>query len=640
MPKSKSSRKGNRNARRSPAGKPARKAPAATAASEASGAPPSPAAVALGAIFLVIAIGASTALVAQGIGGIALPGCGAESACARLSSSVWGTVPLIGWPTANLGLAWFVALLGAWLATNGVLASIARNLVRVGVGYSFLLLGVMAVKHELCLYCAIAHGANIAFWMTLEAAGRSGTARAGRALGPGLALFVIATAGVGLVQLRAERDFDAGQERDRTESVEEIVRRGAEPDPGPDAAWEERGAPLTGRWRIGPETAQIRVVIFSDYQCPDCKRIEEQIRAALIDPPGGASISFTARHFPFCTDCNPNVPRNLHPNACWAARAAEAAGQLGGAEAFQLMHEWLFDRGGVFTTQEQLDEGIAAAGLAARRTEFIAAMQGPEGLDAIQADIDEALELGLNFTPMVFVNGVELKGVFAAGALTRTIADVVATSPVAADASRDRPLLAAGKYVEDWVERRRNAAPAAPQRTTGPEESSLRVDFWGDASSAFTARLLEAIDALRVDDARVTFRHYPFDSACNPRIPGGQASSAAGCTASRAVEAAGILGGGGASRAMLETTLTAGDALNLATVLEKARDLGLDPAAFATTMNSAEVAAAIRSDCDFAGRLGAQGFPALTINERLVPRWKLEGRDVLGRIAEIAREEE
>ena len=108
----------------------------------------------------------------------------------------------------------------------------------------------------------------------------------------------------------------------------------------------------------GPFEASIRIVFFSDYQCPDCRRVEAEIRALVSERD---DISLSAKHFPLCTDCNRHITKSPHPNACWAARAAEAAGILRGNEGFWQMHYWLFDRSGSFTGAE-LQAGLSEIG--------------------------------------------------------------------------------------------------------------------------------------------------------------------------------------------------------------------------------------------------------------------------------------
>ena len=128
----------------------------------------------------------------------------------------------------------------------------------------------------------------------------------------------------------------------------------------PEAPAEPEG--FTGRYRIGPEVAPVRVVVISDYQCPDCNTVEDQIREVLDEYKDTGKLSFSAKHFPMSNSCNRYLgSNNMHPNACWAARAAETAGRLRGNEGFMEMHRWLFARKGSFTDAE-LRQGLVELG--------------------------------------------------------------------------------------------------------------------------------------------------------------------------------------------------------------------------------------------------------------------------------------
>src|SRR5207253_1634671 len=61
---------------------------------------------------------------------------------------------------------------------------------------------------------------------------------------------------------------------------------------------------FTGRFRHGPEVAPVRLVIYSDYQCVDCNRIELEVRSLLEQHP---EISLSIKQYPFCHDCNPGM---------------------------------------------------------------------------------------------------------------------------------------------------------------------------------------------------------------------------------------------------------------------------------------------------------------------------------------------
>jgi protein-disulfide isomerase len=154
-----------------------------------------------------------------------------------------------------------------------------------------------------------------------------------------------------------------------------------------------------GRYNLGPETAAVHVVAVSDYQCPSCRTIDEQLRSMIV---GRKDVSVSARHFPFCTDCNEHIDKTRHPNACRAALAAEAAGIVGGADAFWQMHNWLFERRGEFTDSE-LGQFVQNLGLDG--ASFLEEIQDEKTRDLIRSDAAAADAAGLRFTPMIFING-------------------------------------------------------------------------------------------------------------------------------------------------------------------------------------------------------------------------------------------
>jgi protein-disulfide isomerase len=154
-----------------------------------------------------------------------------------------------------------------------------------------------------------------------------------------------------------------------------------------------------GRYYLGPASAKVHVTIVSDYQCPSCQTIDAQLRALTA---GRDDISISARHFPFCIDCNHHVDKTRHSNSCRAALAAEAAGQVGGAKAFWRMHDWLFERRGDFS---ETDLRYFVQGMDLDEDAFFAAMQNDETLALIRRDAAAADAAGLKYTPMVFING-------------------------------------------------------------------------------------------------------------------------------------------------------------------------------------------------------------------------------------------
>jgi protein-disulfide isomerase len=346
-----------------------------------------------GAISLLACVFLALLLVLAHLNTIDLPGCGTASDCTRAAASRWGRLPGTDWPLSFVGFAYFQALAAAYVFGAGRLPAALRLIVAVGTLVSAMLAGVMFVQGYVCGYCLAIHGVNIVFavgyeWRARQVHGGSapGASNVG-SLAVFIATFVAASALAALVDRQAKLAT-----AERTQSrLQQALEQAA------DAGGDEYFAP--GRYTLGLDSAPVHVVVVSDYQCPSCRTIDAQLAALVADRP---DVSLSVRHFPFCTDCNPHIDQTRHANACRAALAAEAAGQVGGADAFWRMHDWLFSRSGAFT-DEKLSEFVAELGLDAPA--FQAAFLADATRELVRADIVAADAAGLKFTPMVFING-------------------------------------------------------------------------------------------------------------------------------------------------------------------------------------------------------------------------------------------
>jgi protein-disulfide isomerase len=79
---------------------------------------------------------------------------------------------------------------------------------------------------------------------------------------------------------------------------------------------------------LGAAQAPVRVIAFSDFQCPFCARVNEGLERVRANDPQRVAVVF--RHFPL---------EAIHPHAFAAANAAECAGAQGRFEAY---HDALF----------------------------------------------------------------------------------------------------------------------------------------------------------------------------------------------------------------------------------------------------------------------------------------------------------
>ena len=571
---------------------------------------------AAGTLLLAIATGAALALALRHVLTFALPGCGFESGCERAFASAWAKLPALEWPVAFLGLSWFAALLLAWLCTSGAWPRALTWITRVGALASLAFLTVMLVDGAFCAYCAVVHACNLAFLVVSER--RSGGMASLAPLGAFAGVFVVSSAGLWAWREQQSEAVLAREERELARTQRELRAGGAR-------------KPFTGRQRLGPEDAPIRIVVFSDYECRDCALIEQQL-ALLMERRDDVSLS--VKHFPLCRDCNTKA-RELgldpHPNACKAARAAEAAGIVAGSEGFWRMHRWLFERAGVFDERE-LAAGLELLDLP--QESFFAAMHGSETQALVEADVAEALELGINSTPLIYLNGVELRGWKAPDAIARAVGELALHQPAPASAERDAPPLALEKFLEDWRSQPELSIPPAARDAARPAGSPrpqvvLFGDYLDENSRELDRRVRAAIESL---GATYSFRAYPMDAACGPGLPG---KNPGACLAARAAEAAWTCGGDEAF-ARMHAWLMEERRAGLAAFFEsEAVRQGLDGAAFARALGSPATLERIRSDVERARALDVKSIPALFVGGRLVPRWKLEGE----RVPELAIEE-
>jgi len=148
--------------------------------------------------------------------------------------------------------------------------------------------------------------------------------------------------------------------------------------------------------KLGPANAPVRMVVFNDFQCPGCRQLAQMIPALARKFEDTLQIVF--KHFPLDSVCNSLVKKELHPRACEAAWAAEAAREQG---KFWEFHEVLFKpRSKGKMTLRSLVEHL---GLNLDRFETY--RRGDTALAKVQADIDLGIRLGVDGTPSVFING-------------------------------------------------------------------------------------------------------------------------------------------------------------------------------------------------------------------------------------------
>jgi protein-disulfide isomerase len=163
---------------------------------------------------------------------------------------------------------------------------------------------------------------------------------------------------------------------------------------------------------VGPSSAPVTIVEFSDYQCPFCQRAEASVKEVLKKY--GDKVHLVYMDFP--------LP--MHQNALRAAQAARCAGDQG---KYWQYHDALF------ADQTKLD----AAGLKATASKlgldtkkFDACVAGDMHMDEVHKSQQAGNDAGVDGTPTFLINGRMISGAQPAGEMESVIDEELAAQNV------------------------------------------------------------------------------------------------------------------------------------------------------------------------------------------------------------------
>lgn len=147
--------------------------------------------------------------------------------------------------------------------------------------------------------------------------------------------------------------------------------------------------------KIGSSSAKVKLVEFSDLECPACLNVEpivKKIRASYsLD-----QLQFIYRHFPL----------TQHPHSRQVATLAEAAGEQG---KFWEMHDKLFETQTAWTKLDNAEATTFFIDLAKQlnldENKVKKALDENTFLSKINDDLTEGQRLGVDSTPTFYLNG-------------------------------------------------------------------------------------------------------------------------------------------------------------------------------------------------------------------------------------------
>lgn len=241
-----------------------------------------------------------------------------------------------------------------------------------------------------------------------------------RAVGLVVFLVVFTIAGLSTVEAAASNDSTGSFNAEQTRAIEKIVRGYLlnHPEVIFDAAKKLRAKqerareearrdamnavrPVTSADHIrGNPDAPVKIIEFSDFECPFCKRFQATMKRVIEDYGDDGKVAWVYRHFPL---------DSLHSKARKEAQASECANELGGNDAFWRFADRIFK---VTPSNNGLDPAQLpniAEQIGLDRAKFERCLSGDarggKYAEHIAADLEDANTSGGTGTPYTLVVG-------------------------------------------------------------------------------------------------------------------------------------------------------------------------------------------------------------------------------------------
>ncbi len=252
----------------------------------------------------------------------------------------------------------------------------------------------------------------------------------------------------------------------------------------------------------GNPTAPVTIVLFSDFQCPFCSKVEPTIEEVQKAYPEKVRVAWKDNPLPF------------HPRAEPAAALAREARAQKGDKGFWAAHSLLFKN-----QQKLADEDLLgyAKELGLDVDKVKAAMADKKYKAIFAADQDQADDLQAQGTPHMFVNGRRLVG----AQPVEKFKEIIDEELKKAQALLDKGVKPADLYneiIKDGKE------PPPPERKTvevapadapfkGAKDAKVALYVYSDFQCPFCSRVEPTIEEVMKnygDKVKVVWRHRPL----------------------------------------------------------------------------------------------------------------------------------
>ncbi|MCP4356542.1 MAG: thioredoxin domain-containing protein [Chloroflexi bacterium] len=358
-------------------------------------------------------------------------------------------------------------------------------------------------------------------------------------------------------------------------------------------------------FEMGDPNAPVRIVEYTDYQCPFCRSYAEETLPTLIaELVETGRVHYVMKDYPL---------ENLHPEARAAAIAARCAGEQ---DAYPDMHDALFS-----AQDRWAGQGVGSGKIFAELAEEV-------GLDVaafntctlnlqtdalVQANIDEAQRLGVRSTPSFFFNGYlaagalpyqqfeQIVGWAENGELEDVIAESIRQAQQAQQAQQQQPPEPTGPV----------DVPIGDAFAIGDPDAPITIIEYTDFQCPFCSRYFNETFSLIAENyietgvVRYVFKDFPLTSIHPQAVAAAEAARCAG-DQDAFMEMHDLL--------FVNQAEWNGRENSTETFTSYAEQLGLDTAAFSACLENNTYEAAVMADLEEGIGFSVRGTPTFFIN--------------------------
>ena len=347
----------------------------------------------------------------------------------------------------------------------------------------------------------------------------------------------------------------------------------------------------------GPATALVTLVMFSDFQCPYCKRVEDTVAQVEKEYKDKVRVVWKDNALPF------------HKRARPAATLAQVAYEEKGDKGFWDAHNALFESA---PKLEDADLEAVAKKIGLSWDKVKKAIDDDKYAAKLQASADLAKKLNANGTPHFFANGVRIKGAQPFDAFKKVIdaqlavADALVKKGIAPDKVYEEIMKGAEEPGVKKVD-----PPTADNPFKGGAAAKLVIQQFSDFQCPYCRRVEETVDQIQKtygNKVKIVWRNMPL-----PFHKDARPAAEAACEAFAQKGADGFwkfhnklfeaAGSGGVGRDVLEKI---------------AQEIGLDMNKFKKALDENTHKDKIEADIAAAKKAGISGTPAFVIGTQFL----------------------